>query len=410
MKKVSNHNAVKTFWKDIRVKIFPGVLDTFFHFHTPSVQPYKYRNTYIYSHLKKSFFQFTYDWSIKKIVPYIEGYVFILNDKGTFSFFHYSKDDNSKVSYDKKSSVPMSVSPTEFVEDITVGDSHAVLQTKEKKFYVAGDNTYGQLGLYGQDNYDPNKVSDWTRNNFSVENHELSFVKAIGDGTFLVLNNNNSHVIYAVGDNNSGQLGLLKTKAGSYAKFSPINIPELMGKHITVKDIISNRKKTAVWLFGKKDAVYTAGDGTFSFQKDKEANTLLENNKNYFIVNLMIAPNDKFFIILNDLSGDKKIVVATESDEIGKKINANPPIIYRGLSALTNYCINSLRLNNVYTVTRSFLKSKKAQAFDISVSPCCAFKSSSSMNNAEETLETEAHSLGLIIQNGTYLAPVLDLT
>ncbi|KAL9652793.1 hypothetical protein ABK040_010825 [Willaertia magna] len=107
----------------------------------------------------------------------------------------------------------------EKVEKICCGDYQMMIITKDGNIYGCGDNILGQLGLgHGNKVCVPTLLNNFT--NYLKQNNEI-IDNIIGSGYFTIFKTK-SNKIYACGQNNSLQFGIGDNLMGS---FEPIEIP-----------------------------------------------------------------------------------------------------------------------------------------------------------------------------------------
>lgn len=93
----------------------------------------------------------------------------------------------------------------EKITDIYCGSSHSMFITESNELYVAGNNSYGQLGQEAKQDY----ISPVILSNYFTD-HSIKFIACEhSNGTVLVTK---KHEIFVVGDNTNGQLGLGEDK------------------------------------------------------------------------------------------------------------------------------------------------------------------------------------------------------
>ncbi len=88
------------------------------------------------------------------------------------------------------------------VDDISLGDSHTLILTEDKKVYSFGDNSLGQLGINSRSKQIlPTEIFD----NDDFVNEDVQRIFAGANSSFLIGSNS---CLYAFGDNSFGKLGI----------------------------------------------------------------------------------------------------------------------------------------------------------------------------------------------------------
>ncbi|EFC44613.1 predicted protein [Naegleria gruberi] len=204
---------------------------------------------------------------------------------------------------------------------IGAGDHFTILVTKSNVVYAAGQNTSGQLGL------DHNKVL--TEKVVRVHFFDHKNIASISCGayyTFFMEEIGDSQIVYVCGKNNSGQLGITYNEDEDNLIFPPHNLNLSFIENDRIEKIVCGYETTLILC--KSGKLYGAGANTTNQLARPSSDPLLHKSGSFELCNFesLISDHEK---IIDVSLGTSYVLILTDIGNVYSNVNTSYPFFKR---------------------------------------------------------------------------------